>query len=208
MYEVAQILKYEPGQDGTELRLFVPGVNLMGKIAEKNITQCGLWLEDGRQILAEQRKKAYAMFKDISDWTGYSPEETKELMKCEFIKRTGSEEFSLSDCSIDTARGFISFMLDLALEQGMWLSDRGIDRTDDIDRYLYSCLKHRRCCVCGRAGEVHHENAIGMGNDRRHFDDSKYMKICVCREHHTEAHRIGILKFREKYKVYGIIFNN
>ena len=53
--------------------------------------------------------------------------------------------------------------------------------------------------------EIHHEDAIGMGNDRRRVDDSRYKKICLCRMHHTMAHQLGVKRFREMYKVYGIV---
>lgn len=208
MYEVARLLDFEPGPEGTELRLLVPHVNLMEPIVTKEITECGIWLDDGRQISAAQRKKIFAMFNNIAEWTGYSPKETHERMKYEYIKETGGPEFSLSDCSMEIARDFINFLLDLALKYGMWLSDSGINRTDDINKYLYSCLKHKRCCVCGRDGETHHEDAIGMGNNRKKVDDSKLRKICLCRTEHTEAHTIGMASFSKKYKVYGIIFND
>jgi len=207
MYEVGKLLNYIVGREGTELRLFVPKVSLLELIAGKQIEYCGIWLDDGRSISAEQRKKAYAMFADIADWTGYTAAETKDQMKYLYIAQTGAPEFSLSDCTMDRARDFITFMLDLSLSMGIWLSDAGINRTDDIDRYLYSCLKHKRCCVCGRDGEIHHEDAIGMGRNRKKFDDSRLKKMCVCRKHHTEAHTIGISELRKKYKVYGIIFN-
>lgn len=44
-----------------------------------------------------------------------------------------------------------------------------------------------------------------MGNDRRKVDDSNYKKICLCREHHTIAHQMGVIRFRQMYKVYGIV---
>ena len=166
-----------------------------------------MWLDDGRHISAEQRKKIYATIRDIADYTGYAPEEMKQRLKLEHIIRTGCEEFSLSDCTMDTAREFINTMLDMALEMGIPLQDFGSDRTDDIDHYLWACLKNRRCSVCGRPGEIHHEDTVGMGNDRRTIDDSENKKICLCRIHHTEAHTIGKSSFRSKYKVYGIKYS-
>ena len=80
-----------------------------------------------------------------------------------------------------------------------------MNRTDDIGRYLYFCLKHRKCAVCGRNGEIHHVDAIGMGNNRRKVDDSGYRKICLCREHHTIAHQRGLEVFAKMYQVYGIV---
>ena len=97
--------------------------------------------------------------------------------------------------------------MDLALEWGIPLGAPGIDRADDIERYLWSCLKNRRCAVCGRPGEIHHVDAIGMGRDRKRVDDHRRMrKICLCREHHTEAHKIGQPEFMRKYHVHGIYY--
>ena len=39
----------------------------------------------------------------------------------------------------------------------------------------------------------------------RKVDDSGYKKICLCREHHTIAHQMGVIRFRQMYKVYGIV---
>lgn len=204
MYEFAHITAYKPVEEGTYLQIFIPGKNLMEAIEEKQMRNCNVWLEDGRHISAEQRKKAYATINDISDFTGYFPEEMKEKLKIEHIIRTGCKEFSLSNCTMDTAREFINTMLDLALEMGIPLIDFALNRTDDIGHYLYACLKLKKCAICGKPGEVHHVDAIGMGNDRRTLDDSGHRKICLCRVHHTEAHTTGFDTFSNKYKVYGI----
>lgn len=41
MYEVARLLDFIPGPEGTELKLLVPRVNLMEPIITKEITECG-----------------------------------------------------------------------------------------------------------------------------------------------------------------------
>ena len=207
MYEYANIKAYKPDHRGTHLQIFIPDQHLEQAIVKKKIRDCLVWLDDGRHISAEQRKKIYATIRDIADYTGYAPEEMKQRLKLEHIIRTGCEEFSLSDCTMDTAREFINTMLDMALEMGIPLQDFGSDRTDDRDHYLWACLKNRRCSVCGRPGEIHHEDTVGMGNDRRTVDDSENKKICLCRIHHTEAHTIGKSSFRRKYKVYGIKYS-
>ncbi len=205
MYELARITGYRVSQDGTELKVFIPKLNLQDPIVSKRIKSCGVWFDDGRTISAEQRKKAYATIADISLHTGYLPEELKEWLKYLHISKTGCKYFSLSDCSVDTAREFINTILDYALENGVILDDLGINRTDDINRYLYGCIKYKKCAVCGRPGEVHHWDAIGMGNDRTEIDDSEHRKVCLCRVHHTECHTIGNDVFESKHKVYGII---
>lgn len=205
MYELARITGIRTDMEGTEMKVFVPKRNLMDLVMDKRIRQAELRLDDGRIITSMQRRKAYATLRDMSDWTGYPPEQMKELMKYFYIEQTGEDYFSLSDCTVDTAREFITFLIEFSLEQGIQLTDLAINRTDDIGKYLYYCLKHKKCAVCGRDGEIHHVDTIGMGNDRKRVDDSEYRKICLCRQHHTEAHTIGMQTFEKKYKVYGII---
>jgi hypothetical protein len=207
VYELANIKAYKVDQSGTYLNIFIPNRNLQESILTKQMSKCGVWLDDGRHINAEQRKKAYATIADISLHTGYLPEELKEWLKYLHIARTGSEYFSLSNCTMDMAREFINTIMDFAIENGIILSDLGINRTDDIGKYLYSCIKNRKCAVCGLNGEIHHWDAIGMGNDRKSYDDSENRKICLCRIHHTEAHKIGNADFEKKHKVYGIQVN-
>lgn len=205
MHALVKINQYREQKDGTDLVVSVPDLKLGDMFQRKKIRNAEIRFDDGRHISAEQRKKAYATIRDISDWTGYLPEEMKEILKYQHMMRTGDAYFSLSNCSMDTAREFINTILEFALENGIPLSDNAIERTDDIGRYLYYCLLHKKCAICGKDGEIHHEDAIGMGNDRTKVDDSSYKKICLCREHHTLAHSLGVILFREMYKVYGIV---
>lgn len=176
MYELAKLQKYRVDQEGATLQVLIPDKNYQEQIISRTIRSCGIWLEDGRHITAEQRKKAYATIGDIARFTGYLPEEEKEWLKYLYIVRTGGNYISLGSCSIDEAREFINVILDYALENGIPLDDFGINRTDDIGRYLYACIKNKRCAVCGRDGEIHHWDAIGMGNDRTRVDDSGHRK--------------------------------
>lgn len=204
MYALADIKQYRENTAGTDLVISVSDMKLGDMIRRKGLRYAELRFDDGRHISVEQRKKAYATIRDIADWAGYLPEEMKEHLKYEHMIRTGDAYFSLSNCSMDTAREFINTILEFALENGVPLSEDALNRTDDIGRYLYCCIMHRKCAICGRDGEIHHEDAIGMGNNRNRIDDSSYRKICLCREHHTAAHQMGVKRFREMYKVYGI----
>lgn len=207
MYALADIKGIKQNTVGTDLIIRVPNMQIQQYIMDKNIRQAEIRLDDGRIISAAQRKKAYATIRDISDFTGYPPEVQKEWLKYLHIIRTGCDDFSLSDCSMDTAREFINTMMDYVIEQGIPLSERAIERTDDIGKYLYYCLKHKKCAICGRDGEIHHVDTIGMGNNRRTVDDTAYRKICLCREHHMIAHQRGMDAFQKMYKVYGIVFD-
>ena len=199
-----QIRGYREDTDGTDLIIHLPDVRIGHLLGRKMIKSAELHLDDGRHITAAQRRKAYATIRDIADFTGYLPEEEKEWLKYLHIIRTGEAYFSLSGCSMDTARAFLNTILDYVIENGIPLSEPGMERTDDTGAYLYACIHHRKCAVCGRKGEIHHVDAIGMGRDRRTVDDSRCRKICLCREHHAAAHKRGMKAFTQMYHVYGI----
>lgn len=208
MHCLAEIERLWEEQEETFLLARLPGADtaaIVNALKQKQITVAEIRLDDGRHISAIQRRKIYATIRDIANETGYLPEEAKEHMKYLHMMRTGEAYFSLSVCSMDTAREFINTLLEFVLENGIPLSEAGIERADDIDKYLYFCLVHRKCAVCGRKGEIHHVDTIGMGNDRRKIDDSAFRKICLCRNHHTISHAMGNDRFYRMYKVYGIV---
>lgn len=194
--------------DGTQLLIQAKDINIAQYIMEHRVRNGRLVILDGRFISPEQRRKAYATENDIAEFCGYINREEKayvhEVLKAECMKAYKIEAFSLSDCTMDTARDYIAFLLEYAIENGIPLSDNLNNRAEEIDRALIACIKHRKCCLCGREGEIHHVDAIGMGNDRRKYDDSGNRIMCLCRTHHTEYHKIGREDFEKKYKVYGI----
>lgn len=174
-------------------------------IDKQNITEARVIFHDGRSISALQRKKTYATIRDISEFTGDSPEYMKEFLKYSFIERYGGRYFSLSNCTVELAREFISYLIDFCFEQNIPTRDTLLNRTDDISQYLYSCLAHRRCAVCNFKGEVHHISGdrVGMGFDRNRIDNIGRRAICLCRKHHNQAHN-DEKAFFEKYRIYGI----
>lgn len=205
MYETAKLTGYRVDQTGTELRIFVPGKNLQETIINRKTNECEVYIPDKREITADQRKKIYATFNDISEYTGYDIDSVKVLMKSLHMVRTKCDFFSLSNCSIEVAKSFINTIIDYCLENGVQLKDTALNRTSDIDHYLWKCLKERVCCICGKPhSDIHHIEAIGRGYDRNKYDDSEHLKACLCRNHHTESHTIGQSDFMKKYKVYGI----
>jgi hypothetical protein len=157
-----------------------------------------------KQISPDQRKKVYAILKDMASYMGDTPDNVKDTMKNSFIQATEYEDFSLSDCSKDLAGDFIEYLIRICFQMGIPLSESPAEGFNDIEKYLAICLEQKKCCICGQPGEVHHWDAIGMGRNRTKYDDTQNRKICLCREHHTEAHTIGPDEFEKKYHVYGI----
>lgn len=164
-------------------------------------------IDDGRTITAVQRRKIYATIKDIALYTGDVPEWLKEFFKYSFCIEENREYFSLADCSISVARDFITYLLDFALAWNVPLSDLAINRTEDIDRYLYMCIKYRKCAITGESGaEIHHVRGsrVGMGRNRKKIYHNGLKIIALSREWHDKVHREGEDAIFKKYKVYGI----
>lgn len=156
------------------------------------------------QITDDQRRKVYALIKDIALWSGNTSENMKEEMKLLFASTTEIEPFSLSNCKKETASAFIEWMINFAFEQGISLTDQPRDMVDNLETYLRLCLKNRVCVICGKVADLHHVNAIGMGRDRTKVDDSDSLKVALCRIHHGEAHNKGWRTFAELHHIEGI----
>lgn len=156
-------------------------------------------IPDGRKISPEQRRKAYALIAEISEWNGEEPEENKEILKYEFRKKVvrslEKDVFSLGNCSITTARRFISYLISFVIRNDVPTHVPLVELADDIDFYIYSCLIHKKCAVCGAKAELHHVDQIGMGNDRNEVEHLGRRCLPLCRKHHDEIHTMGCDRF-------------
>lgn len=199
MITTAKIIKY----DG-KLLLLAPEDNLFRDLAKKEIEKVELRLDDGRTISAEQRKKIFALIRDIAIWNGDDPETIRQFLTLDFVIKNGRESlFSLSNVDMTTARDFITYLIDFCFKWNVPTKDTTLNYTDDIGRYLYTCLEHRKCAICNKPAEVHHVNRIGMGRDREKIVHVGLNAIALCREHHDMAH-CNEKKLFDYYHVYGI----
>lgn len=165
-------------------------------------------IADGRHLSSVQRKKIYAILSDFAMYTGDVPSDMKEMMKMRFSAESGHDHFSLATTDMTTAREFITFLLDFAIQWHIPLSKSGLELQDDLDAYMYQSLKYRSCVLCGRHADVHHIDTVGMGNDRKLVDHRNKHLIALCREHHQLAHNMGWLSFKETYHVKGILLKS
>lgn len=114
---------------------------------------------------------------------------------------TLDETFSLSDCSMEVARLYITFLIDFCLLYDVPCGEPLYKLAEDIGRYVWACLMNKRCAVCGRKAELHHVDAVGMGRDRTAICHIGMRALPLCREHHTEIHSIGQEDFLRRYVI-------
>ena len=169
-------------------------------------------IHDPRQITPQQRKFLYAMYYDIAIYVeGYCDNLSKAYYN-NFFKQALidndliDEHISLSSCSVTEANLLIDFVLEFVFRNNIPLRFETIKDYDDLERWQYMCIKYKKCCVCGKNAEIHHFDAIGLGHDRTKVDDSKHLKMALCRSHHQEIHSMSRDEFCEKYHVKPIVF--
>lgn len=188
--------------DGDRL-VVIPHDSLEREILRKRIKEVELRLWDGRQISPEQRRKTYAIIRDISEWSGHEPEYLKNFFKFNFCSQDGRDIFSLADVDMTTAREFITYLIEFCFYNNVPTKDSSLDRTDDIGKYLYLCLEYRKCAICNKKADVHHIDHVGTGRDRKIINHVGMKAIALCREHHQDAH-INEEQLFEDYHIYGI----
>lgn len=180
-----------------------PSIPIARELMKKQSESVELRLNDNRSISAEQRKKIFALIRDISSWNGDVPEYIRACMQFDFEIKNELGPFSLSNCDMTTAKEFINYLIDFCFEWNVPTRDSLLNRTDDINRYLYLCLEHRKCAVCNAKADVHHVTAVGMGRNRDEIIHIGMEAVALCRKHHNQAHAEGS-RFFERYHIYGI----
>lgn len=196
-------------------------------LEQKDITDCEIRLNDGRSISNAQRRKIFALVSDIGNYVSRvsNKREYNEMLRevglLYVIDKTDNEEirrqltlnycscqdidiFSLSDADMSTARDFISWLVELCVNNDIPTNDSLLRITEDIDRYLYLCCAKRRCAICGKKADIHHVDTVGRGNNRRAIHHLGKEVQPLCRLHHAETHKIGKDTFNKKYHISSI----
>lgn len=198
MITTASILRY----DGSTL-LLAPDDDLQRELLQKSISRVELRLTDGREISADQRRKIFAIIKDIAVWSGHDPEYIRSFLTWDFVGQTDKEYFSLSDVDMTTAKEFINYLIEFCFLYSVPSRDTMLNNSDELYKYLYLCLEYRKCAICNAKAQVHHVDRVGMGRDRESIVHIGLNAIALCHEHHNEAHQSEKELF-EKYHVHGI----
>ncbi|GEK28505.1 putative HNHc nuclease [Furfurilactobacillus siliginis] len=168
-------------------------------------------IEDARKITTAQLKKTWAMIREVCMWQNDDAKstklmaETEQELKGEFYKERNEPEFSLSDCSLETANKFIDFLIMFCYREDIPWRSKTWDMIQGSYGAVYYGLKYRQCCICRNHAEIAHVHAVGSGRNRRTIDHRGNYVMPLCYMHHEEEqHLIGITTFMNKYHIKGI----
>ncbi len=197
-------------------------------LAKREVTEVEIKICDGRKISPRQKNKIFAMIRDITRFVnGCYSDSKRKILENETLRQmqlnylidvSDSEEiryqltqnycnlintdlFSLSNIDMTTARGFISYLIELCLQFDIPCQDTLLNRCEDVEEYVYLCLKHKKCCITGEKCELHHVDAVGSGRDRKTIIHEGMRVLPLNRIMHNKIHSMGNAEFCKLYHV-------
>ncbi|MFB2031068.1 putative HNHc nuclease [Staphylococcus aureus] len=193
------ITSYITQDDGTTT-VVISGVELGNK--ETLLLDNGFDVEvdvsviDPFQITGKQRRKIFALVKDIEEYTG-QPMDYMRHMFIEYVRTYYGydERISLSNCTRTQASQIIEATLDWTFYNDIPLSYKTSNLLKQDKSFLYWSTVNRNCVICGKPGELAHHKAIGRGANRKKMEHYGYEVLCLCREHHQSQHDMGVESF-------------
>lgn len=176
-------------------------------MTNRNFRECLVQPIDSRPLSDKQRRMVYALLREISDYTGQGADSTKQHMKLRFLaddlEGTADRIFSLATAPMSLVCAFQRYLVRFILDYDIPCSFPLLDYVDDVPDYLYACLIHKKCCICGGHADLHHIDRVGAGRNRTDIIHEGLEVLPLCREHHTEAHTMPDADFFGRYHIPG-----
>ncbi|MCG1170463.1 putative HNHc nuclease [Staphylococcus epidermidis] len=155
---------------------------------------------DNKKLSIEQRKKIFALCRDIELHWGEPVESLRKRFQAELEIMSGYEEISLRDCSMRVARELIELIIAFMFHHQIPMRVETSKLLSGDKAMLYWATVNRNCVLCGKSNaDLAHHYAIGRGANRKKMQHYDYEVLALCRRHHQEQHNIGIKSFDEKY---------
>lgn len=158
---------------------------------------------DPLRITDKQRRKIFALVKDIEAHTG-TPMDYMRHMFIEYVRTYYGydKRISLSDCTRTQASQIIEVTLDWIFHNDIPLAYKTSDLLKQDKSFLYWSTVNRNCVICGKPhSDLAHHYAIGRGANRKTMDHYGYEVLALCREHHSTQHQMGVKSFDEYYHI-------
>ena len=173
----------------------------------RDYKECNIQMIDSRPLSDKQRRTCYKLLREISNFTGMGIDPTKEYLKLKFLAEdlqvTADHIFSLSSAPMSLVCAFQRFLVNFILDWDIPCSFSLLNFVDDVPNYIYGCLAHKKCCICGQACDIHHVDRVGLGRDREEIVHEGMEALPLCRIHHTEDHNLGEQRVQEIYHIPG-----
>lgn len=140
-------------------------------------------------------------------------DDTEVLIREEFqkllLQLDGTFSLALNMMSQEQANDFINWLFDLLLDNQIPMRKEIVDlyKKNENDKFIYSMLRNKKCCICGEYADLHHFEQVSSIGGYKFDDGLKTRFLPLCRKHHTEMHAIPKDEFLKKYQIKPIYLN-
>lgn len=197
---MSKIIKYKPNNNGsydvvvTDVEIPEQAIELLD-VNQPIDVDCSVI--DPNSITGKQRRKIFALVKDIEAHTGQPMDYMRHLF-IEFVRTYYGydKHISLSDCTRTQANQIIEVTLDWIFHNDIPLTYKTSSLLKQDKSFLYWSTVNRNCIICGKPhSDLAHHYAIGRGKNRKTMDHYGYEVLALCREHHQSQHNMGVESF-------------
>ncbi|MEB8087229.1 putative HNHc nuclease [Staphylococcus pseudoxylosus] len=196
------IIKNYIQQDDGTITAVIEGVTLESKdflLLDNGLeVECDVIVSDPYKITDKQRRKVFAMVRDIFNHYGQPMDYLRYMFQkqLEFLK--AYEPISLSNCSRRQASELIELILDFIFTHNVPMNKATSDLMGNDKYFLYKSTINRTCVICGVPNsDLAHYQAVGRGRNRNKINHYGNKVIALCRKHHNQQHDMGMSSFNK-----------
>ena len=200
---MAQIKSYIQEDNGT-ITAVITGLTLENKdflLLDNGLeVECDVIVSDPYKITDKQRRKVFAMIRDIFNHYGQPLDYLRYMFQKQLEFMKGYEPISLSNCSRQQASELIELILDFIFTHDIPMNKATSELMSNDKYFIYKSTINRICVVCGaKNADLAHYQAVGRGRNRNKIDHYGNKVLALCRFHHNQQHNMGMDSFNKKY---------
>ncbi len=195
------INNYIQQDDGT-ITAVISGLHLENKdflLLDNGLeVECDVIVSDPYKITDKQRRKVFAMIRDIFNHYGQPMDYLRYMFQKQLEFMKGYEPISLSNCSRRQASELIDLILDFIFTNNIPIHKATSELMSGDKYFIYKSTINRICVVCGAENaDLAHYQAVGRGRNRNRIDHYGNKVLALCRFHHNQQHNKGMDSFNK-----------
>lgn len=198
-----RITRYQMDNDGT-YSVVATGVELETshtELIDNGYTvNADVTVPDNKLLTNDQRKKIFALCRDIELYWGEPVEALRQRFQTELEIMNGYDRISLRDCTKRIASELIELIVAFMFHHQVPMRVETSELLQGEKAMLYWATVNRNCVICGSPGsDLAHYETVGRGMNRKTMNHYGKHVLALCRKHHNQQHDIGVKSFDDLY---------
>ncbi|MCW0984545.1 putative HNHc nuclease [Staphylococcus gallinarum] len=202
-----RITRYQKDNDGT-YSVVANGVELENshtELIDNGYTvNADVTVPDNKLVSIDQRKKVFALCRDIELHWGEPVEALRQRFQAELEIMNGYSHISLSNCSKRIASELIELIIAFMFHNQIPMRMETSKLLKGDKAMLYWATINRNYVICGEPNaDLAHYETVGRGMNRNKMNHYGKHVLALCRRHHNQQHNIGVQSFDDLYHLHN-----